>query len=206
MEVEAAAPRSNVMRILPWIACGLALAALLVTALRVRDAKLEARGAGAGELLDPVLESPGPRTLVLARGGAVRYEDFTLSFEGGRLAVRDRKGRRCVDFIQLDRKGVRGWQELQIEILSAGPEALELRAQIVPGSPCRGPGLYRGLKAGLRIDGLTVLGWDDKLRALSVGVDGSPPVTCPPGVEQRIGALRLRLEEDAGPLLRLEAQ
>ncbi len=203
MEGEAPAPKRLLIRILPWIACGLALAALLVTALRVRDAKIEARRAGAGESLDPVLESPGPRDLTLGRGGAVRYEDFTLSFEEGRLVVRDRRGRRCVDFIQLDRKGARGWQELQIDILSANPEALGLRAQIVPGSPCRGPGLYRGLKAGLRIDALTVLGWEEARRALTVGVEGAAPVACPPGVERRIGALRLRLEEG---FLRLELE
>lgn len=209
MEGEAVPPKSAALRVLPWIACGLALAALLVTALRVRDAKLEARSGG--EPLDPVLESPGPRELTLGRGGAARYEDFTLSFEEGRLVVRDRKGRRCVDFIQLDRKGPRGWQELQIEILSAKPEQLELRAQILPGSPSRGPGLYRWLKAGLRIETtgqkpLTVLGWDDLRRELSIGADGSPPVACKLGAAQRIGALKLLLEDERGPLLRLELE
>jgi hypothetical protein len=201
-------PPPRLLKILPWAATAFALIALLVVAVRVRDRKIEARRARIGEPITP----PGdgtPREFNLPRGAAETYEDFTLSFLDGRLLVRDRKGRAVADFAQLDRGGARGWQELQIEILSALPEGLSIRARIEPGAPCRGPGIYRLLRTGLRIvpgpgSAFTVSAWDPRGGRLQVQPDGGAAFDCPPGEERRLGPWRLKLEPDAG--LRVESE
>jgi hypothetical protein len=189
---------------MPWIASACALSATLVAAVRIRDAKIEARRARVGEAVEPFVETPGPREIRLLRGGAARFEDFTLSFEEGRLAVRDRRGRRVVDFTRLDLPGPRGWNELQLDLLEVAPEAIAIRARTEPGAPCRGPGLYRWLRTGLRIEvpgtePLVVTAWDEAGGALEIS-----KVPVPPGTPVLFGRSRVRLE--AGPYLSVELE
>jgi hypothetical protein len=193
--------RPRLFWILAGLLCLCTLGALLATAVRIREAKIEARRARDGDrITEPADAAPGPRELRIPRGSSLRYEDFTLAFLDGRLQVRDRKGRPVVEFTHLDRRGLRGWQELQIDLLAADPESLDLRAELRLGEPCRGPGIYRWLRPGLRIEAgpgaaFTLAAPD------AVQPDGS---SSPRPLPLDLNGWTVRADDDRGPVLRVE--
>lgn len=151
----------------------LTLAALWVTAWRVREEKLAAR-LGAQP---PAAGGPEETRLRLLPDVPTRFAHFTLLAAGdATLRVLDARGVPCADFTGLAPGERRNWQELALAVLEAGPGGWLVEARLEPGAPCRGPGLYRKLAEGLRIElsggrALVVRTWTPEGPALELGVE-----------------------------------
>jgi hypothetical protein len=164
-------------RVLLWAGVAalnaLTLAALWVTAWRIREEKLAARH-GAGP---PAAGGPEETRLRLLPGVPARFAHFTLlAAAEATLRVLDARGVPCADFTGLAPGQQRNWQELALAVVEAGPGGWLVEARLEPGAPCRGPGLYRKLAEGLRIElsggrALVVLKWTLEEPALELAVE-----------------------------------
>jgi hypothetical protein len=164
MSVKAASP-GPIFWVLSGILCACTLAALLVTAIQVKNRKMAARY---GERIEePAAPDGHLREIVLRRGESARVEHLRLDFPktSETLEVRDSQDHLLVRFTQLRRGQERGWQELRLKLIDVQPNELRVAPEFRPGSPCFGPGDYVSLRPGLRVEfadgrGATLTAWD----------------------------------------------
>jgi hypothetical protein len=164
--MSAQAPDSKVHPVvwtLAGILCLCTLTALWVTAARVKANKMAARY-GIGRETEPST-APTPEQIRLRRGQTAPAQHFTLAYVDEGLEVRDAQGRARVRFPD-PKPGQRlGWQELRMTLREATKDELQIDLEFVPGAASTGAGVYRELKAGLRVEfphgrALTVTAWD----------------------------------------------
>lgn len=153
MSVKAAPP-GPVFWILSGVLCACTLAALLVTALQIKERKMAARY---GERLDqpPAALAGAPLAeIVIRRGRPTPVEHFLLELPANAegLEVHDARDRALVRFQGLRRGDERGWQELRLRILDVQKDEMRLAAEFRPGAACTGAGTYLALRAGLRVE------------------------------------------------------
>lgn len=161
---DQAPPVPRTIRALQLVLVGLTLVVLWLVAWKVRDAKVEARSGGRERIEADPAPPAGP--VPLARGASLRAGHFALTYpdRDGALEVARANGEALVEFAALKAGERRAWQELQIDVQETSAASHLIRVEFRPGAPCRGPGLYRAVKPGLRIevDGVafTVSRWD----------------------------------------------
>jgi hypothetical protein len=161
---DQAPPVPRLFRALQAVLVGITLVALWLVAWKVRDAKVEARSGGRERIDQPFRPPAGP--LPLARGTSLRAGHFLVRYpdRDGVLEVARMDGELLARFEALRPGDVRAWQELRIEVKETSPQAHELALELRPGAACRGPGLFRAVKPGLRIEvdgtAYTVVRWD----------------------------------------------
>jgi hypothetical protein len=195
-------PEVSRRRVLLWTGIAalniLTLAALWTVAWRVREQKLAARLG---------TDSPGPETerLPLHPGATARFAHFTLRVaHDGTLQVFDARGAPCADFADLVPGDRRNWQELALTVLETDGGRRLVEARLEAGAPCRGPGLYRKLREGLRIEfpggrALVVRRWAPEEPALAVEIESEGAVraeTLRGSGEWTAAGLRIGLERD----------
>lgn len=99
-----------------------------------------------------VVGEAGFARLELRRGETLRVEHFKLDLGGdGTVTVRDARDRALVEFPTPAKGAIRRWQEFQLRFGETGKESVGLEVELKPGEPCFGSGVYRALRAGLRI-------------------------------------------------------
>jgi hypothetical protein len=147
-----ALPVPRLFRVLQAALVGITLVALWLVAWKIRDAKVEARSGGREKI--EAAPAPPAGVVPVPRGGAIRAGHFLLRYpeRDGVLEVVKPDGAVVVEFPGLRGGERRGWQELQIEVAASNARTHELRIEFRPGAACRGPGLYRAVKPGLRIE------------------------------------------------------
>lgn len=176
----------------------LTLAALWTVAWRVREQKLAAR-LGTGPAGSETERLP------LHPGSTARFAHFLLRVaDDGTLQVLDARGAPCADFPGLAPGDRRNWQELALTVLETDGGRRLVEARLEAGAPCRGPGLYRKLREGLRIEfpggrALVVRRWRPQEPALEVDIESDGAVrteTLRGPAETTAAGLRLGLERD----------
>lgn len=161
------------------ILCACTLVALWVTAARVKANKLAARY---GERIERpaiiVAEDARLPRIVLKRGERLHVEHFILHFpdSGDRLTVQDAKDQPLVEFHRIRKGEQRGWQELRMTFLEAAKDHLTIEAELRPGASSFGPGGYRAIRPGLRVEfdpqrSVTVTAWDPDKPELKLKID-----------------------------------
>lgn len=205
MSVKAAAP-GPVFWVLSGILCACTLAALLVTAIQIKDRKMAARY---GERIDaPAAPDGRLPEIVLRRGESARVEHLRVDFPKtlDALEVRDSQGHPLVRFTQLRKGQERGWQELRLKLLDVQPDALRLAPEFRPGSPCFGSGVYVSLRPGLRVEfadgrGATLTAWDPAKPEARLKVEsGGRAEDCALAGEETRSALGLTMTLHRGEL------
>jgi hypothetical protein len=178
MSVQAPAPKPNkIVWALAAILCACTLVALWVTGARIKALKLAARR---GETIEPAAAPPAGGRLVLRRDARARVEHFGLQLNArGNVEVLDAAGRPLVEFLQLAKGQLRGWQELQLVCVEATSETTTVEAEIKPGAKCFGSGRYRALRPGLQIEfgrnrAVTVTAWDPRTPELGLKFQTQP--------------------------------
>jgi hypothetical protein len=152
-----------------WIPAGIlvvcTLVALWVTAAQVKARKMAARY---GERIQPAPVVDAPLAEVtLRRGKPVTVGHLTLDLDqnDGSLTVLDAQQRPLARFGGLKKGDERGWQELRMKLLDVDADAVRIATELRPGAPCLGPGTFRALRPGLRVElpggrALTLVAWD----------------------------------------------
>lgn len=186
--------------------CAVTVVVLWIAASRLKAAKIEARRGTA-----PVFDADGSAVirLVAAESPMARFAHFEIALaEGGAVVVSRAGGAPCVEYRGIRDGAVRRWQELQLTFADVTDPAVRLKAELKPGAPCFGPGRYRDLRAGLRIElaaghSVTLLHVDRARREVRVEVEttdgkeeASLTATAP---ERRTPTLVLRVTA-TGPL------
>lgn len=130
--------------------CAVTLVVLWIAANRIKAAKLEARKGTA-----PAYDADGSALIRLAPVDVpkARYAHFDIALvDAGRIRVSRTDGTPCAEFFALRDGEVRRWQELQLTFAEVTDKTLRLKAELKPGAPCYGEGLYFDLRPGLRIE------------------------------------------------------
>jgi len=165
--MSAQAPDSKVHPVvwtLAGILCLCTLTALWVTAARIKANKMAARY-GIGRETESSTTAPTPEQIRLRRGQTASAQHLTLAYLDEGLEVRDAQGRARVRFPDPKPGRRLGWQELRMTLREATKDELQIDLEFVPGAASYGAGVYRELKAGLRVEfphgrALTVTAWD----------------------------------------------
>jgi hypothetical protein len=206
MSVKAASP-GPIFWVLSGILCACTLAALLVTAIQVKNRKMAARY---GERLDtpPAPEAPLTDELLLHRGRPTSFQHFHLELPANSdaLEVHDARDRTLVRFTGVHKGDERGWQELRIRVLDVQKDEIRVAPEFRPGAPCFGAGTYLELRTGLRIDfpqgrSATLVAWDPakpEARVKVEAADRAEEQTL--GEGERRGLLGLTFELHQGQL------
>jgi hypothetical protein len=148
-----------------------------VTGARIKAMKLAARR---GEVIEPVGGETARGRLVLRRDARIRVEHFSLQLNvRGNVEVLDATGRRLVEFLNLTKGQLRGWQELQLVCVEGSPESTTVEVEIKPGAKCFGSGRYRALRQGLQIEfarnrAVTVTAWDPQKAEIGLKFETVP--------------------------------
>ena len=214
--MSAQAPDSKVhpvVWVLAGILCLCTLTALWVTAARVKANKMAARyGIGRETELPPVqVPGPGLEPVRLRRGQTAPAQHLTLAYVDEGLEVRDAQGRTRVRYPDPKPGRRLGWQELRMTLREATKDELQIDLEFVPGAASYGAGVYRELKAGLRVEfprgrALTVTAWDPATLAGKVTVEArerSEERTLTPSPQTLMG-LRFSLRQDQLALEEIE--
>ncbi len=194
----------NATHPLKWIFAGIlclcTLVALWATAMRVREQKLAARRGDRIQDAAPIRlpEDGRPRKLELRRGQKVAVEHFTLLCSDQTLAVVP-----FVEFIDLKKGDVRGWQELRLAVLEVDQTGIALEAGIRPGAPSTGDGWYTAIRQGLQVEfdgnrSVAVVSWDPAKPEIKVKIqhgDQGKEETLGENAQVRAFGILLRLEK-----------
>ena len=190
------------------ILCLCTLVALWATGARVKAAKMAARYGD--RTASAPIEAGATSTVTLPRGKRVTVAHFDVEYSGDAVRVFNGAGTAVVEFPALRTGERRGWQELQMTFVEISPEQLKLEVDFKPGSPCFGPGRYRALRQGLRIQfpgdrSVTVTAWDAAKPQVTLQLEGPmghniSVVT--PGALGETFKIRFKFEQDGSLDLR----
>ncbi len=142
--------------------------------------------------------------LRLGLGEQIEVEHFFIAWLGAEgLRVLNPGGLLLARYAPPTRGWIRRWHELELRCVAASPQAVTLELELKPGSSCFGPGDYRPVRAGLRIDleggrSVTVTRYDAARPELHARVthqgENAEIVLTGEAPERKVGPLRIALE------------